>query len=640
MAVKLPTLSRIETGSALPSNNRIKVKATNNASSILSRTQGLTSTIQAGVNLGKSIENDKRKADAKALKEAEAAAKVEAKIIEDAENKKITTLTQDAQFKSKEWSENKLRDLKASGEDPTKSYASYDKESDDNALEIQKGYENASPRVKEAVNRNLEVSRRNQGLSVDKQRGAQQETYDYSLHTATVKSQSESVTTAMGNVNQDNQDSYLHVDNAMNDINSTIAQRAVESGAGQQVESGGTVTFRNDRGEIVSVKLNAHDKLQLAKTKSTALSTAINNQLATGDVAGAKNSLEKYGKQIDGKSRTAILNKFKTADTKASAGDFLGKLDGKTETQKKIAVDGIKDPVLQKEVLKLQNDLTRQRNFQRDQKDKVNTEQMSGFVEKQMSNGEFTMSQFEETQAYKLGWDNLGAKGKRAVKEMIDAPRDSSSTSLDSVSDAFLDTDKMNAMVKMSPSEFNRNYLAGLNESDKKLYTKRYEQLKDPSAASLRASNVHAGKRIKERLIREEFVSLSSKNKLDKSERALVGLAKKAYMDYVDSVGGREIKPQETEEVITKVLANAIKTKSGFFGGGGVTGFKPLTTKELKRGKTPKSGASSTELLGTRQERKELRRQFKEANDGRRAKTMEELLEFKNSQGNVNVTSN
>lgn len=535
MPVSIPRLNRIEPQSDLPANDRINFQAQDQANLIQSRTNSL-------VSLGSKVGD----------------------IYQAYENDTIDTLSKKAEIEYTTWNNERLAKLKASEGDPVELYAQYEIEAKEKHDEILNANPEASERVKRYVSSKLNSVVETQRVGVLKQRGAQTETYDNNLYEATVSLKKDSLPVTAGYINKDDPSSTLMFDKNLEDIKTTIAKQSLKKGTAQQVEEGQpyNYAYQDEDGNVVRVNLSNIAKEKMGKELSEGVKNSIDVLIAGDQIAEAKMLQEKYKNYIDPLDHAKLKTKIKEYGEKENGYNFVRNLKGTPEEQL-AKIESIKDPKLKEEVLKIKDTNDNRLENLRERQDRSNYDLLAKTVlERQNSDQPFYgVADLENDPIYKSTWDKLSAKSRKAVQEMVKAPKESNTKSQSKVQKLFMGGEPGKDISTISPEEFNREYLSGLNKSDRAKYTTMYNKMNIPSAGEKRAMYNEAGKILTNQLILSEYIEKDKYNKISGDDELKLIESQNELIDHLSNYPGvlntKQLKDFAQEFAASKVKGRA-----------------------------------------------------------------------------------
>lgn len=568
--VQVPRLQKIETSIPQPQGKRINIKAQDNASSILNRTSGLASLAQDAVNLNRDIEDNK-----------------------------ISTMANDSEKEFRDWKLGKTQALNSITGDPTEAYVQYDKEVKEKYESMIAAKPDLNDRVKRGFTGNLNKMFDDSNYESMKKRGAQVETYKHNSAESAIKTKRESMSVNAGYIEVGKADSYAKFDESINDLKTSISQRALETHSATRVEDpkgAYTHSFIDADNKQVRVKMNDVSKQRAAQEISKGISESLTNMINSGYMKEAQQTFDKYKLNIGVKERAKLNKKFKTQGLKDSANDNVRKIESSPVAKRDGIIRGIKDPEEKRLTLRHLDENSRYRANLKKKESDTNYEYLSASADALIESGGVKgYNDLQNKQSYKATWDKLNTKARQAIKEKFDAPTKTSQKSLNKVVNLFTGGD-IDKLGEMTFDEYNQEYLLGLSQSDKNKFTSRYLKYKDPSASQQRSAMTFAGKQIKNQLLVSGVITKDERGKLTSEEQNTITKVEDAYFEYVESMG-RELTPEETRKVSKQLSANVIR-ESKWFGKDTVT-VKPLE-KPKRRDRVSSTGS-------TREQRKEAR---------------------------------
>lgn len=542
--VQIPSLQKIQQTDGLAQNPRLNIQAQNSASDIINRVSSINQVAAAGADLYQKVEDGK-----------------------------VKQLSYEAEQEYSMWNTAKLQELKSYQGDPTDAYAQYDIDSKEKLEQIFASRGDLSETVKNRVKANLQRVVDAQNIQALKQRGAQQETYDNNLYESQVKLKRNSMAVNAGYIRKNDPSSYFMLDQTINDIKTTAAERALSKGAGEQVEEGGDHVYRNDKGEVVRVKLNPVTQQRVASEISLGLKDSISSMISAGYTQEAKEAFERYKPLMDNAAQRTITNKMSQNNFNNEALSEVSKIEALPEDRRDKEIEKIKNPEVKRKTLQYLDDNSRYRENLRRRQIQKNYEALSKNADDLLQSGQIvTLSQFEQTEQYKAMWDKLDDKTRKAITQKFNSPNKSSSKALFKVQNAFYNFEEMNKIAGMSNEEFEAEYLVDLKTSDKAKYNELRLKMMNPSNSEQRASMNFADKMIKKSLMTAKIITDSK----GKENQKRIAEAQKIYLDYQESLN-RALTPEETIKLSNQIASDVIRTKSTFgFGGGNFKEFKPI----------------------------------------------------------------
>lgn len=534
MPVSVPKLQRMQPSEAMPNNPRINMQAPNNADDIMSRTNAVANVVEKGIDIYK-----------------------------DMEDSKIQSLSLEAERDYTIWNNDQLQKLKSYEGDPTNAYAEYETAAKEKYNEILNSRPDLNNRVKRGLEGSLYKVAENNRIAVLKQRGAQQETYENNLFESGIKLKKNNLAINAGYIRKDDPGSYLPFDENISDIKTTIAKRGIEKGTVTRLPDDAKTwdhIYKDADGNMVKVQMTDIAKQRTGREVSEGVSESIKSMIAAGYTEEAQQAYEKYKPYIDAKSQTTIGNKFKDTVTKETAYNEIAKIEGRPDEQQMQLIEAIKDPELKAEVLKIKNTNDARRDAIRDRREKANYERLGGIVEKRMSSGNpfYGMADLEADPNFKAIYDRLDVKGKKAIREMVQAPKETDPKAEVKVQDLVFGNTEVK-LEDLSPAEFQK-YTVGLSKPDKNKYTNLYNRAKNQTAGEERASYKLGGKMLEEQMLIDGHITRNAKTgHFDPEDEITFLKAKNALIDHMDKVGNMNQK--EMKDFIREFSATELRGK-------------------------------------------------------------------------------
>jgi len=556
MAVEIPTLKRVTPSESLPANDRINLRVQDNASDILNRTNAVTSVAEKGLDIYQKFEDQE-----------------------------IASLSQQAEIEYKTWNDQKLSELKNYEGDPTDAYVQYDKDAKEKYDAILNSRPDVNERVKRHLTGALTKTAQDEQVAALKQRGAQQETFKNNVYEASVKLKKTDLSNRASYIQKNDPGSYLEFDKGINDIRTTIAQRAIDKGTGEVLPDDAKSwdhTYTDGDGKIVKVKLTDIAKMRTAKEISEGVGQSIASMEAAGYTEEAKQAMERYRPYLDAKTKTTLDNRLQAAGVKQTAYDEIAKIRGKSESEQLSYINSQKDPEVRSEMLKIKDTDDRRLENMKNRRETQNYESLAKSVEARM-NSQNPFNGFAELEAdpeFKARYSNLDAKGRKAIEEMVIAPKvtdEKAEMELQAI--VFGDNPDIR-LEDLSPEQF-RKYTVGLSKADKTKYTNIYNKAKTVTPGEESASVKRIGAMLEEQLFKGEFIEKNDYGRYDSEEQRVILNSRTKLLDAMEKYG--PMNPKETRDFVNKFAADEIAGRV----------FNPEPRKKVVGAPSPKDPAST-----------------------------------------------
>lgn len=532
MPITVPKLEPTNEPDTLPSNPRLNENVPNDASEITQRGQELGGVIQQT-----------------------------AQVYQQAENNTITSLSYQAEHQYTAWQAQKLQDLKNYQGDPTDAYAQFDQDSQDKMKDILAQRPDLSDRVQSALESNLNRVAQQQQLAVIKQRGAQQSTFDNNLFESTVKLKKDNLGINAGYIQKDDPSSFLPMDQNINDLKTVIAKRAVDQGTATVLPDDAKSwnhIYEDDDGTTVKVNFSDITKQRVAQELSTGIGASINSMLAAGYTDQAKEAMGHYQDYLDPKTDASLNNKFQVSGVKNEAYSEIGKIQGLSDDDQIKAIQAVQDPQLKSEMLKIKDTNDRYIQDMRDRKQKQNYDYIGSHI-LQVQNSDTPyhgLADLQNDPKYQGVYDNLSVKDKKAVIEMVNAPKTTNPNSEAKVQDLFFGNDPTNKIENMSPTDF-AQYTVGLSKADKNKYTNMYNRQNMQSAGDERAMYKQAGSMLQNQMLIDGRIQQDSYGKITGDDQTTLLKAQNGLIDALDKQG--KMDPKQLKDFVQSYSSGTIK---------------------------------------------------------------------------------
>lgn len=482
MAVRVPTLQRIQPSRELPSNDRINFNAPNQANDIIQTTNSVAS-------LGSEV----------------------VQVFKEAEDAKINQISQEVGNEYSLWKEGRLSELKKIQGDPTDAYAAFENEEREKFEEIMTSREGLSSRVKDHLGASLGKLRNNSKLQVMRQQGLQQEIYSANLHESTIKIKKNDLIQASSYVDASDSSTLAPFDQSVTEIRNLNIKRGLENKTVKILDkdeqgnlSKEGMLYIDDSGEKHKISMDNIAKQKIAKDLSDGISRSIDAVIGSGDLEKAKILKERYNDYIDPRTKKALNSSFNTVQVKQEAVLELSKLSGTPEEKLK-GILKIKNFEVQTKALQIHD--ARERDIQaiRDRQHKSNGEAlMKDIMQKQTEGkGYSSFFQFQESELFKRH-SKLSSSDVKKMKDLIEPKRGKTSLKAMTNMQNLLEGNHPKFKIEeMSPEDFQLHFVSQLRtQPERNKYNGVFERArgKEPSNSEYRASLRSSKKFLEEKL--------------------------------------------------------------------------------------------------------------------------------------------
>jgi len=531
MAVSVPRINPIQPTDTQPKNDRINLQVRDQGSQILQQT-GAVAAI--GGKIGD--------------------------IYQAAENEKIDQLSTEAEAEYNNWNKQQLAKIKTYEGDPTDAYVEYEKAAAEKRQAIVDSRPDLNDRVKRHFTSRLDNTVKKSNVEADYQRGMQQEVYANNVFESGVKLKKDSLSTMAGYIQKGDPDSYAMFDDNLSEMKTMIAKRGLAKGTVQQLPDDAekySHSYRDDDGKLIKVNMSDAAKVRVAKETSEGVRASLEAMIAGGDIETAKEMRDRYKTYLDPKSAAAIDKKFETAGRKDEAYSVIGSIRGKSPEEQMRVIDSIKDPELRSEALKIKDADDRRVENMKERKQKANYETLGNNVIAKMNSSEpfFGIADLENDPVYKNTYDNMSPKQKLAIKEMIEAPKESNPKSLIAVQELFFGADSN--IETMTPAEFAEKTV-GLSKADKTAWTNKFNSLRTQSEGEKRAMYKQAGTMLRDQLLLDKYVKRDKFGKISGNDEIKMIKAQQALNEHLGTQTG-VFRPEQLQKFVKQFSAAEIK---------------------------------------------------------------------------------
>lgn len=541
MAISIPRIQVAQSSPAMPQNDRINMKVSDNSQAITQQTNALASLGEAGMNM----------------------------YIE-AENEKISTLSYDLEKNFNDWNNAELAKLESlpPDVDPTEHYVTYEENLKKKKDELLGGVSDVSDRVRRNVEASFTKTLDKNNTNVLYRRGRKEEVYKNNAFENKLKLNSRAMSTAVGYAG------FESFDRAKNDVIDTIAKRGLETGMATELPDNAdpkSVDYTFKRIEIgpdgkefereVKVRLNDGAKVRIAKELQQGTREAIDTLIGAGELEKAKQMTERYEGYLKGKDLIQIRNKLKNEDKINEANVFLASVGSKLSKEQRAELESIEDPDLrllrsqeiENEIItsRLANNpelldktlalkQSRDARLQKEQKiiQERNYTILENAITQAVESGEiYGLADLETNPRlktiYNATWDKMSSKQKQAIQEAIISPAKSNPNAISKVQDLLMSEEVGN----VSMNQFKVEYLTGLSKADKQHYETIFKEFGKPEMSKQRAINQRAEKFLKSEMLSKRVIKAKDGGKLSRKNQEKYDNARRELIDILSTRG-------------------------------------------------------------------------------------------------------
>ena len=167
----------------------------------------------------------------------------------------------------------------------------------------------------------------------------------------------------------------------------------------------------------------------------------------------------------------------------------------------------------------------------------------------------FGIADLENDPTYKAVYDRLDVQGKKAIMEMVKAPKETNPEAEAKVQDLIFGTNKnAKPIAEYTAAEFQK-MTVGLNKSDKAKYTNQFNKIKNETLPEERSKNNRAEKLLQEQLLAVNYIQKDEYGKYKgKSEIKLIE-ARNELLDFMDTAP-KNMNDTELRKYVQKYAAD------------------------------------------------------------------------------------
>ena len=572
---QIPQLERFKPTQSMPQNDRINIQAQDQGSEILSNTNKIAALGEKAVQMYDMYQADK-----------------------------LDQIATAAEQDFTDWNKQELQKLKSIKGDPTKAWADYDEAVKKKKDEMIASRSDFGEDAVSSVTSRLDKTINQQYVHADMQRGQQQEVYANNLFEANMKMKRDSLAENAGFIQKGDPTSFTMYDQNVADMKTIVAKRGIKQGTvtilPDDAERADHV-FTDDNGKVVKVNYSPIAKQRMAKDLSDGVKSSLDVLISTGRVEEARELQNRYGGVLTAQQRAKIEKSFENAGVKHESHAALDKIRNLPQDKQEAALEKL-SPEVRAKTLELYDAETRRMKNIKERKEKANYELLGDYILKQQSSGNpylsFSDLENDPNSPFAGTWDNMSVKNKQAIKEMIESPKKTDPEAEMRVQRLFLYDEDGQDIAEMSDQDF-MQALVGLNEADRKFYTKKFFAERTQSNSERRAMNASAGKILKQQLITDGIIKVKRDGKLSRNDQELLAEAQRNLIEYIGTQPGMK-DDVKIQYFVKQNVSNIIKGKLK----------SPNITKTVNAGSTRQPGSNDTINL-TQRQLVDLQRQYK-----------------------------
>lgn len=531
--------------------------------------------------------------------------------------------------------------------DPTSAYAKFDEEAEKKRSDIL-NRDDLTERAKKYITGHLgKLSNQLNdkrttvfGFQYDKW---QQDTKDRAIKLGKMRSQD-----AAAYINPNDKQSILMFDQTLSDIQKLDIENAFKVGTAV-IDPKGPYTYTTEDGQEIKYNGSPSLNLQVKENLADAVYQSIDNQINAQKPEVAKFMLDKYGDYVDEKRKSELIKSMNVANTDAEAYTILAKMDNKTLEQKKqilkqMPADKIK--VREKALDLLTMHENRMETLKKNQ-DEEFYDRAWQIVHKRQQSEDPIESVAQLDMVIKPFSSKLSPKSRKSLEDMIISPTISDPDVIDKNYQMVQD----GSYIGLSAKDLSKS-LSGTSAKDQKTLRGIWTRLNTESTAQER-SKVQYGVRSFDKAYEESGLEMRIRGKETKASMAKKNKYREEFMSLYDGISGN-LSAREQDQAVSdymariKIIEQNNKRNTGFFGFGGEPAqpvpdipslrrprgssgsFEPETDEEVKPVPKTKSvtptGKEYSKMSDS--EKRTAMTQFKEAHNGQKAKSVDELKQW------------
>jgi len=481
------------------------------------------------------------------------------------QDKQVDQVTAKLEQEYTPWLNGNLEEIKKNQGDPTEAYSNFDKAEDEKVKSLLSNHKDLSEAVRTRIERNLGGIQAKNRVKTLKQRGYQQEVYKNNLYESQLSLKGDALPTSAGYIKKGDQGSYVPFELGLSEIKTTIAKRAMESGTAERLpddaKSGYNHFYQNDKGETVKVKLSPVAQVRAAKELSKGVANSVKVLLDTGSSEEAKEMMEKYKGYIEPVAAAKLTKQMNDVDIKDTAYSMMGGFQDLSENEQLNEIEKVKSVELKSELLKIKDSMDARRTSMDKRQKKQNYELLANTVIERMGSSTpyYGIADLEKDPMFKQTWDNLDSKGKQDIKEMIVAPKTTTSSAEVNMQNLlFGETDE--EIETITPAEF-QSKLSGMNDKDRRRYTGLYNNIRIETAGEKRATYKRAGSFLQDSMLSNELITKNKYDKFDEDDQIILIEARNKMMDHISKYG-TNMDDKEVKDFVGNYVTSIVKERA------------------------------------------------------------------------------
>ena len=468
------------------------------------------------------------------------------------EDAEIDTLGNRAEIEYSKWQNDKLDKLSQNVDDPTEDFGKYETEENEFVDSILVKNPDLNERVKAGLELKIEKFRAKKRDRVLRQRSAQKKTYDNGIFNMAVDSQHKELPELASHVDANAKgDTTVPFQDGLNDIVSTMGRHYMKNGMAVKLDKDAAKydhiikeaqIDENGKAVMVETKIAFTDlgSYKVAEQKAKSIDNSVRALLDLDRISDAKALYNKYPKSLDGETKAKLLEKFKDVELDVGSSAKAGEIAQQPIEKQQGKIDSIKDPNMRMKVEAKVSASMQRRQAKINQKNtKFYNEGANRLAElKKQGNMPLNVSDMEADPVMKKIFSNMDdAKKIASLKEIVEAPKVSSESQLSRMRALMFDRDVDGRSMKgMDNATFN-TYIQGMDDKDRKKYTKKYEDMNSSTEAE--ADKIYGiyEKFARRHLVDNKYIKLDFYGKITSSKRDEWVDVQNDIIDIVDRLG-------------------------------------------------------------------------------------------------------
>lgn len=279
---------------------------------------------------------------------------------------------------------------------------------------------------------------------------------------------------ATANLDINDKNGTIPIDRVIGNIKDLRYKEGLKNGTVRETTDPNEIDPYTKQPKVIKTEIDPSVKAKTDKDVSDALTLAIDNLSASGDVHGAEFLMKKYESQLNGVQRNKMEKIVTKAVKDSEAKNVVNNIMNLPPEKAQAAIDKIKDFDVRENATKRYDSEMRRRDNITKRASKTNYSAAANVIMERQQQGQPFLDEVQMMDDPKIKrlWNNISdPKQKIALQHMVNQPKDSDQNVKN---EAF--TKLFNGELRgMSPEDF-QEVVGGLNKEDRKMFETQYRK--------------------------------------------------------------------------------------------------------------------------------------------------------------------